>query len=84
VLEAGELKNVLAMARSWRERAHPYDAYGFIVELLILTGQRRGQIGGLRRSYTDFGRGHSFLAIAGNEIEATAYNPAERYCPSIA
>jgi integrase len=56
VLEAAELKSVLGMARSWHARAHSYGGYGCIIELLILTGQRRGKIGGLRRSYTDFGR----------------------------
>src|SRR5205807_9389691 len=54
VLDTGELMKVLATALNWRARAHPHDGYGFIVELLILTGQRRGQIGNLHRSFTDF------------------------------
>jgi integrase len=57
VLNTEELKKVLITARTWRERVHPHDAYGYIIELLILTGARRAMIGGLRRSYVDFDLG---------------------------
>jgi integrase len=49
VLSPDELREI------WR--ALPDDDYGAIVRLLILTGQRREEIGGLRWSEIDLGRG---------------------------
>jgi integrase len=40
------------LAQIWRAAGD--DPYGTVVRLLILTGQRREEIGGLRRSETDF------------------------------
>ena len=51
VLSEAELRTVMQKARAY---GHPF---GTIVELLILTGQRRQQIGGLNRSFVDFGAG---------------------------
>jgi integrase len=48
VLSADELREIWA--------ALPEDDYGAIVRLLILTGQRREEIGGLRWSEVDFNR----------------------------
>jgi integrase len=48
VLSEAELRAVIEAARGYK---HPF---GKIVELLILTGQRRQQIGGLNRSFVDF------------------------------
>lgn len=59
--KAAELKSrerVLAdpeLAAIWK--ALPADQYGAIVRLLILTGQRREEIGGLRWSEIDVGKG---------------------------
>lgn len=44
--------------------ALPQDHFGDIVRLLILTGQRREEIGGLRWSEIDFGRGLIILPSA--------------------
>lgn len=49
VLSDRELSRVFAIARA---RGHPF---GTIVELLLLTGQRRNEIGSLRRSFIDVG-----------------------------
>ncbi len=49
VLTEGELREV------WR--ALPQDQFGDIVRLLVLTGQRREEIGGLQWSEVDFDRG---------------------------
>jgi integrase len=51
VLNEDELRTVLSAARVLRLAG---DQYGAIVELLIYTGQRRMQIGALRRSMADF------------------------------
>jgi integrase len=49
VLSEAELREIFAALRD--------DDYGAIVRLLMLTGQRREEIGGLRRSEIDFERG---------------------------
>jgi integrase len=49
VLSDQELARVFTVARA---RGHPF---GTIVELLVLTGQRRNEIGSLRRSFIDVG-----------------------------
>jgi integrase len=51
VLTDDELCKVLANARIRRLAG---DQFGAIVELLVYTGQRRGQIGSLHRSHADF------------------------------
>lgn len=51
VLTRDELRKVLTCARMLRIAG---DQYGAIVELLIYTGQRRQQIGGLTRKMVDF------------------------------
>lgn len=51
VLTPRELRTVLSTAEVWRLGGHHF---GAIVELLIYTGQRRHQIGGLDRSMVDF------------------------------
>lgn len=51
VLSTAELGKILATARIWRLAGNPY---GTIIELLVLTGQRRGQIGSLERRHIDF------------------------------
>ena len=53
VLAPEELRTVIMTAR-----AYPH-AYGTIVELCAVTGQRRQQIGALRREYVDFGAARS-------------------------
>jgi integrase len=54
VLTDTELRTVLQTARIW---AAAGNQFGTIVELLILTGQRRQQIGSLDRSHVDFDNG---------------------------
>jgi integrase len=54
VLNTDELRAILLTARLWSSVGHPF---GAIVELLILTGQRRQQIGSLERSHVDFDAG---------------------------
>jgi site-specific recombinase XerD len=54
VLDTHELAIALTTARTWRSGGHPL---GDIIELLILTGQRRGQVGSLDRSYVDVDEG---------------------------
>jgi len=54
ILDVGELRQALSTARMWRSTGHPF---GNIIELLILTGQRRQQIGTLDRSHVDFEEG---------------------------
>jgi integrase len=51
VLDAADLGKVFSTARAWRRAEHHF---GDIIELLILTGQRRQQIGSLNRSHVDF------------------------------
>jgi integrase len=51
VLTDDELRRVLLTARIWAEAGHQF---GIIVELLILTGERRQQIGSLDRAHVDF------------------------------
>jgi integrase len=54
VLDTTELARALATTRLWRSVGHHF---GDIIELLILTGQRRQQIGSLDRSHVDFEEG---------------------------
>jgi len=54
VLDGAELARILVTANVWRSRGRPY---GTIIELLILTGQRRSQIGALERRHIDFDNG---------------------------
>ena len=54
VLDRDELATVLRVARRWQGRGHIYGTHGTIVELLILTGQRRQQFGSLERHHVDF------------------------------
>jgi integrase len=54
VLTDPELATVLSTARHWR---HSWHRFGDIVELLVLTGQRRQQIGSLDRTHVDFDEG---------------------------
>jgi integrase len=54
VLNTAELAKVLAIARAWRLSGREY---GTIVELLILTGQRRHQIASLHTSHVNFEEG---------------------------
>ena len=51
VLSNEELERVLLTARMWRLAG---SHFGTIIELLVLTGQRRHQIGSLERAHTDF------------------------------
>jgi len=51
VLSTTELAQVLSTARGWRQDGNQY---GTIVELLILTGQRRQQIGSLESHHVNF------------------------------
>jgi integrase len=69
--KAAELKSrerVLAdaeLAAIWK--ALPFDQYGAIVRMLILTGQRRQEIGGLRWSEID--RAKSLIALSGERTK---------------
>jgi integrase len=54
VLSTTELAQVLSTARGWRQHGNQY---GTIVELLILTGQRRQQIGSLESHHVNFDEG---------------------------
>jgi len=54
VLSTTELAQVLSTACAWREAGNQY---GTIVELLILTGQRRQQIGSLESHHLNFEEG---------------------------
>jgi integrase len=54
VLDREELATVVRVARQWQRRGHIYATHGYIVELLILTGQRRQQFGSLEHKHVDF------------------------------
>lgn len=54
VLTDDELRRVLLTAEAWEAAGNDL---GTIIRLLILTGQRRQQIGGLMRSEVDFDKG---------------------------
>jgi integrase len=58
--------------------ALPLDDYGHIVKLLLLTGQRRDEIAGLRWSEIDFERGSIVLPGAKSKTRSFIVNPSAR------
>jgi integrase len=50
------------LAAIWRASGN--DAYGRVIKLLILTGARRGEVGGMRWSELDLDRCHDFFLVA--------------------
>ena len=54
VLDTAELIQILTTAKTWQMAGNQF---GDIIELLVLTGQRRQQIGSLDRSHVDFDEG---------------------------